>query len=202
MLFYKLLLNRTEYLKLWYLKNRDKRLKQSKKWYIKNREKELEQRKQRYIKNREKEINQCKEYQESHKDECKQYRENNKEKRNEYSRNYYQNNRADWHKYKEKNRQYSKEHPEIALKSQIKYMKKLGKSFDMTSTEYSYALNAWSKTIKKLDNNMCKNCGSTENLNAHHIMPKGEYPELSLDLDNGVTLCEDCHSEVHGYEIY
>jgi len=46
---------------------------------------------------------------------------------------------------------------------------------------------------------MCKNCGSTENLEAHHIQPKTRFPELSLTLDNGVTLCKKpCHYEIHG----
>lgn len=56
--------------------------------------------------------------------------------------------------------------------------------------------------LSKIDNFMCKNCSSTENLNSHHIQPKAEFPELSLDLNNGITLCLDCHSEIHGYRIY
>ena len=99
-------------------------------------------------------------------------------------------------------KKYSKEHPEVGLKGWIKYLKKLGKYFDMTSGEYNSALICWSRSIKKLDNYMCKNCSSKKNLNAHHIMPKIDFPELSLNLDNGITLCEDCHSEMHGFDIY
>ena len=105
-------------------------------------------------------------------------------------------------KIKQYNKDWNKNHPEVGLKAIKKYLKKLGKQFDMTSNEYQYALSLWSKTIKKRDNYMCKNCGSKENLNAHHIKPKSKYPELSLDLDNGITLCEDCHSDIHGYKIY
>ena len=74
-----------------------------------------------------------------------------------------------------------------------KYLEKLGSTFGMTDSQYRRALDLWSIKIRKLDNNMCKNCDSTENLSVHHIQPKKDFPELSLDLDNGVTLCGDCH---------
>ena len=105
-------------------------------------------------------------------------------------------------KHRATNRMWARNHPESNLKAKINQFQKLGKKLDMKSMEFSYALQSWSKTIKKLDNYMCKNCDSTENLNAHHIMPKADFPELSLDLDNGVTLCDKCHGDMHGFEIY
>ena len=104
--------------------------------------------------------------------------------------------------YKNYDRNYHKKHPEIGLRSNKKRLIKLGEQFNMNHFEYQYALNSWSKTIKKLDNYMCKNCDSIHNLNAHHIMPKKDFPELSLNLENGITLCEYCHSLTHGFEIY
>lgn len=96
---------------------------------------------------------------------------------------------------------YHKEFPEIKLRAMIKHLEKYGKTFDMTLIEYRYALQAWSKTIKKLDNHMCKLCNSKENLHAHHIQPKSLFPEFALDLDNGITLCHICHQEIHGFII-
>jgi predicted RNase H-like nuclease (RuvC/YqgF family) len=32
---------------------------------------------------------------------------------------------------------------------------------------------------------------------AHHVKPKSQYPELKFDLENGVTLCVDCHKDHH-----
>ncbi|MBR5302945.1 MAG: HNH endonuclease [Clostridia bacterium] len=31
----------------------------------------------------------------------------------------------------------------------------------------------------------------------HHIKPRKEYPELELDLDNLVSLCDKCHDDAH-----
>ena len=97
---------------------------------------------------------------------------------------------------------WQKANPDKVFNSIKKRLKKYGKQLNMTSLEYFYAIRSWSETIKKLDNYMCKNCDSKDNLNAHHIMPKNDFPELSLDLDNGIVLCDNCHGELHGFEIY
>jgi 5-methylcytosine-specific restriction protein A len=44
----------------------------------------------------------------------------------------------------------------------------------------------------------CEVCGATEKLNVHHILPFHLHPQLELDPDNLITLCEDeayvnCH---------
>lgn len=31
----------------------------------------------------------------------------------------------------------------------------------------------------------------------HHILPRDKYPELALDLDNLVSLCDACHNKRH-----
>jgi len=147
------------------------------------------------------------------------YKDYDKSRRNKVTRRINANKR--YHKDIEKSRQYDRDlrsknivkfrlrenawkkaHPEVSLRNNINYMSKLGKIFDMNSSEYLHAFQSWSLTIKKLDNYMCKNCDSTENLNAHHIQPKSLFPELSLDLDNGITLCVDCHESVHKFKIY
>ena len=56
----------------------------------------------------------------------------------------------------------------------------------------------WSKEVKKLDDNKCAYCGSTENLEAHHITPKAISPDEATDLENGITLCHRCHYTAHG----
>ena len=43
----------------------------------------------------------------------------------------------------------------------------------------------------------CEKCGSTEALQAHHILPYSKYPELRSDIKNLMILCCDCHSEKH-----
>jgi ferredoxin len=56
----------------------------------------------------------------------------------------------------------------------------------------------WAKEIKNLDENKCVFCGSVMNLEAHHIKEKAKFPQLSTDLENGITLCRQCHRTAHG----
>lgn len=55
----------------------------------------------------------------------------------------------------------------------------------------------WAKSVLEFDGNKCCYCGSTENLNAHHIKSKSEFPELANKIENGVTLCRKCHRLAH-----
>ena len=56
---------------------------------------------------------------------------------------------------------------------------------------------SWSKQVKARDRMRCTSCGSTDRLHSHHIKPKSTFPELKYDLDNGISLCALCHSDVH-----
>ena len=54
----------------------------------------------------------------------------------------------------------------------------------------------WAKEVKERDNYKCQICGSQENLHAHHIEAHAVTYD-SFDLDNGITLCINCHYDVH-----
>lgn len=54
----------------------------------------------------------------------------------------------------------------------------------------------WSTAVKARDCK-CVECSATTALVAHHVRPKSQYPELKFDLENGVTLCVDCHKDHH-----
>lgn len=46
----------------------------------------------------------------------------------------------------------------------------------------------------KRDSFTCRECRMTGvTINAHHIKSFAKFPELRLSLDNGITLCENCH---------
>lgn len=56
----------------------------------------------------------------------------------------------------------------------------------------------WSKEIMKRDDYTCQTCKKRGGkLNAHHIYAWNKYPEQRFKIDNGVTLCVDCHKEFH-----
>lgn len=55
----------------------------------------------------------------------------------------------------------------------------------------------WRGRVFGRDKRKCQICGSSENINAHHILNYSKYRELRTDIDNGITLCEDCHMEFH-----
>ena len=62
---------------------------------------------------------------------------------------------------------------------------------------------ALARYCKARDGYRCFSCGSddTRNLHAHHIQPKSLFPELFFEEDNIITLCHDCHKEVHGHSV-
>lgn len=56
----------------------------------------------------------------------------------------------------------------------------------------------WRQKVFSRDRFSCQICGKVGgNLNAHHIMPWADYPELRYQVSNGITLCEMCHRAVH-----
>jgi 5-methylcytosine-specific restriction endonuclease McrA len=56
----------------------------------------------------------------------------------------------------------------------------------------------WRDSVFKRDNYTCVWCGKTGiKLNADHIQLWKEYPELRFAIDNGRTLCVECHKKRH-----
>ena len=55
----------------------------------------------------------------------------------------------------------------------------------------------WADDVKKRDNKTCVLCGSTDNLQAHHIFGVQEHGYLCSEQSNGITLCFRCHKNYH-----
>lgn len=60
----------------------------------------------------------------------------------------------------------------------------------------------WQIAVFERDNFTCQHCGYQNThgdfLNAHHIQRWNDAPDLRFDVDNGLTLCRDCHKREHG----
>jgi hypothetical protein len=53
---------------------------------------------------------------------------------------------------------------------------------------------AWARAVISRDHATCQRCGATGvELHAHHIKPFVDHPGLRWDIDNGLTLCYQCH---------
>lgn len=55
----------------------------------------------------------------------------------------------------------------------------------------------WRKQVLAKCGKKCQMCGSTENIEVHHIVPIAENKDLRYAVDNGMVLCRKCHKEVH-----
>ena len=59
----------------------------------------------------------------------------------------------------------------------------------------------WREFIFKRDHYTCKGCGIKGSyLEAHHILPRRDFPHLTFDLLNGITLCKKCHDKTRRKE--
>ena len=58
----------------------------------------------------------------------------------------------------------------------------------------------WRREVKHRDENTCRVCTVRRNLHVHHIKPLEKHPEFATDLDNGITLCGNCHAFLSGRE--
>lgn len=61
----------------------------------------------------------------------------------------------------------------------------------------SYKWKKKRREIQKLYNGRCAICGSAEKCEAHHIISLSIVPQLRLDNDNLILLCEHCHKLAH-----
>ena len=65
-----------------------------------------------------------------------------------------------------------------------------------TNAEYK----EWRMKVFERDNFTCQMCGEkSRTLEAHHIKEQCNYPELIYDVDNGLTLCHECHKKTDNY---
>lgn len=66
---------------------------------------------------------------------------------------------------------------------------------DRRTAEYKH----WRDAVFARDNYTCQHCGDDRggNLQAHHVKPYANFPELRFVVENGITLCQECHERLH-----
>ena len=72
--------------------------------------------------------------------------------------------------------------------------------FELARKKFSGSL-LLKRAVKERDNYRCKHCGRGElggiTLHIHHLQTVRNHPELALNMDNLVCLCNECHNEFH-----
>ncbi|HRF70086.1 MAG TPA: HNH endonuclease [Candidatus Pelethenecus sp.] len=59
----------------------------------------------------------------------------------------------------------------------------------------------WRKSVYERDGYKCLDCGSSKELEPHHIIPLRVDKLLVFEITNGVTLCRQCHQKTFGREM-
>lgn len=65
---------------------------------------------------------------------------------------------------------------------------------------HNTSLNHWAESIKS-HHPSCYICGTSKDLEAHHIIPVSHSEKHKYSPSNGITLCKQCHYLVHNKEI-
>ncbi len=137
----------------------------------------------------------------------RQYYHDNVESQRERQKQYYAENTE---KCREATKEWFKSHPDYN-KGKMREYRKQGKmkKYEQRKHEKMVALfgksctrnlDLWGHYVKRRDTK-CQICGTVENLNAHHIFYKLQYPGLAFNDNNGIALCKPCHDQTHGRMI-
>lgn len=75
-----------------------------------------------------------------------------------------------------------------------------GKTLESRRVRHSLEYRLWREAVFKRDDYTCQLCGDRGgNLQADHIKAFAYYPELRFAIDNGRTLCLECHKQTDTY---
>jgi len=97
--------------------------------------------------------------------------------------------------------------PKLKLRGENHYLWKGGITPINQAIRNSLELRLWREAIFKRDNWTCVFCGRRSRaagaiiLEADHIKPFALFPELRFAIDNGRTLCRDCHRQTSTYGV-
>lgn len=66
---------------------------------------------------------------------------------------------------------------------------------------FARELRTWRAKVFKRDNFRCVKCNSKINIQAHHVKHWAKSKESRFDVDNGITVCLECHQIIHKKKI-
>jgi len=119
----------------------------------------------------------------------KKMREESKKKLSETLKNHFKNGKAVWNKGK-KYLQITGEKCHL-WRGGISQKNRTERGNIMSMVEYKN----WRRAVFEKDNYQCVNCGEMGGyLEADHIKSFKDFPELRFEVNNGQTLCKNCHN--------
>ena len=72
-----------------------------------------------------------------------------------------------------------------------------GISPERNRIEKTSSYRAWKESVLSNAGYRCQKCGSSENIETHHIKNFSDYPEFREVVSNGACLCRKCHKQFH-----
>ncbi|PZV19195.1 MAG: hypothetical protein DCF22_00575 [Leptolyngbya sp.] len=90
-------------------------------------------------------------------------------------------------------------HRRISPRGSASHSWKGGTAEQRKRDQIGFKYREWRRLVFERDGYICQHCGDDRggNLHAHHIQPWSKFPELRYELDNGLTLCRECHEKIH-----
>ena len=86
-----------------------------------------------------------------------------------------------------------------ALKGEKSHLWRGGLTSKSILIRTSFEYRTWRTSVFIRDGRRCVLCKSTNKIEADHIKPFALFPELRLDVNNGRTLCHECHKNTDSY---
>ena len=72
------------------------------------------------------------------------------------------------------------------------------KTYENKRIRESVEAHLWRETVFTRDNWTCQKCDKRgKKIHPHHIQNFAKYPKLRFVIDNGITLCKECHFSFH-----
>ena len=147
------------------------------------------------------------------KENFKRWKFKNKDKLKDYAKEWWAKNGSKYYKYEKKGyRSWNKGKAGVYSNVTLKKMSNAKKGENhwhwrggITSEnkrlKKSLEYRKWREAVFARDNFTCQFCGIRGcYLEPHHIRGFAEYPELRFVVENGITLCENCHKLTDNYK--